>query len=374
MIKSRPLDVSATNIANLGSDLEKNCRLAASNSEKSWDEAGKKVGLQIWRIEKFHVKDVPANTYGTFYNGDSYIVLHTYKKDPAAANFSYDVFFWLGKFTSQDEYGTAAYKTVELDDHLHGLPVEYREVDGFESDRFLSLFPKGLRVLEGGIDSGFHHVKPEEYRPRLLQIKGRKHIRVTEVPLSYQSLNSGDVFVLDAGITIYQWIGSSASGSEKTKASMLSQALEEERNGKSHNVVVDEGKDDAEFFKVLGGKGPIASAAAGGSDADAEKGASKSIKLFRLREEAPPSGKFSFSQVGEGDKLKKSDVSSDDVFILDTGAEVIVWVGQKASAGEKKKGLQYAIDYLAENKRPPQTPISRVLEGGENEVWGHYVH
>jgi gelsolin len=78
--------------------------------------AGQAPGLLVWRIEKFKVVAWPASRVGSFYDGDSYIILHTYKKDPKAENLSYDLHFWLGENTSQDEAGTAAYKTVELDD------------------------------------------------------------------------------------------------------------------------------------------------------------------------------------------------------------------------------------------------------------------
>ena len=33
----------------------------------------------------------------------------------------YDVHFWIGQYSSQDEYGTAAYKTVELDTLVRNL-------------------------------------------------------------------------------------------------------------------------------------------------------------------------------------------------------------------------------------------------------------
>ena len=48
----------------------------------------------------------------------------------------------------QDEYGTAAYKTVELDTFLNDKPVQHREVEGFESDLFKSYFKNGLTWVE----------------------------------------------------------------------------------------------------------------------------------------------------------------------------------------------------------------------------------
>ena len=42
---------------------------------------------------------------------------------------------------SKDEYGTAAYKTVELDTYLDDAAVQHREVQGHESQMFLDLFP-----------------------------------------------------------------------------------------------------------------------------------------------------------------------------------------------------------------------------------------
>lgn len=41
-----------------------------------------------------------------------------------------------------DEAGTAAYKTVELDDVLNGAAVQHREVQGEESSQFRGYFDK----------------------------------------------------------------------------------------------------------------------------------------------------------------------------------------------------------------------------------------
>jgi len=365
MIKNKKIDLSTTNLALFGSDVEKKIKQAASTHEKAWQAAGKTPGIEIWRIENFQVVPVPKNTYGTFYNGDSYIVLKTNKVSNAL---SWDVHFWLGEFTSQDEAGTAAYKTVELDDFLGGAPVQYREVSHHESDRFLSYFdPPGRRLLEGGVASGFNHVKPEEYKPRLLHIKGNKSVTVTEVPLSHASLNSGDAFILDNGLNIYTWLGKSAGPSEKHKAAQLARALDDERAGKPATTVYNEGDDDTgPFWNLLGGKGPVKSAAEGGSD---ETAAARTKALFQLSD---ASGTLKFTKVAEGN-IKRSQFVSNDAFIFDAGPEVFVWVGKGANANERKQALQHAQSYLNNNKLPLYLPIVRILEGGENEVFNSFL-
>lgn len=178
--------------------------------------AGKKVGIEIWRIEKLKPQKVKAEDYGKFYSGDSYIVLST-KQRPGASALEWDLHFWLGKETSQDEMGVAAYKTVELDDSLGGGPVQFREVQDHESEQFLRLFKGGVQYMDGGIDSGFRKVEKDVYETRLLHIKGRKSARVRRVECKASSLNSGDVFILDMGLTLYQWNGKDCHKLEKVK-------------------------------------------------------------------------------------------------------------------------------------------------------------
>jgi len=343
----------------LGSDLEKKVKAASAATEKAWTNAGKTTGLQIWRIEKFKVVTVQKEDHGRFYDGDSYIVLNTYKKKESEKLF-WDIHFWLGDETSQDEAGTAAYKTVELDTLLGGEPVQHREVQGYESKLFLSYFTPGPLIMHGGIESGFRHVKPEEYRPRLLHIKGRKYVRVREVPMKASSLNGGDIFILDLGLKIYQWNGSKAGVTEKSKATILSRALDDERGGKPQVIVLQEGDKDKDFWSHLeGGFTVVPKEGEPDDEVTGEK------KLLRLSD---ASGKIEFKEVASG-KIAKSLLDTKDAFVFDAGSEVFVWIGKKASANEKKEGLGYAQTYLKNNKRPAYTPISKILEGAENEFF-----
>ena len=157
MQKAFTLNVEDSNCANIGSPEDKEARKGAAETEPAWQGSGQEPSMKIWRIEAFEVKAWPEAEYGNFYEGDSYIVLQT-TKDPDGDKLNQDVFFWLGLESSQDEQGTAAYKTVELDDLLDGAAVQHREVMMHESQEFNALF-KQINYLKGGVASGFNHVE-----------------------------------------------------------------------------------------------------------------------------------------------------------------------------------------------------------------------
>lgn len=52
-----------------------------------------------------------------------------------------------GDFCTQDESGSAAIFTVQMDDFLGGKPIQYREVQGHESKTFLGYFKSGIKYM-----------------------------------------------------------------------------------------------------------------------------------------------------------------------------------------------------------------------------------
>lgn len=58
------------------------------------------------------------------------------------------------------------------------------------------------------------------------------------MPLSLESLNSSDVFILDLGEKIIVWAGSAATGMEKNKALTYTIALRDDKDHKGTAQVI----------------------------------------------------------------------------------------------------------------------------------------
>lgn len=360
LTKPHTYDWKDSNIELFGSSEDKQVKKESAETEVAWKHAGKKVGLQIWRIVKFEVKKWAEEEHGKFYSGDSYIILNTYNSE-GGDDLQYDIHFWIGAQSTQDEYGTAAYKTVELDTLLDDKPVQHREVEGYESALFKSYFKNGISLLSGGAETGFRHVTPEEYKPRLLHFRGKgRNVVVNQVALNPARLKSGDVFILDLGLMLYQWNGSESNKDERFKALQYLQLLKGER-GKSESETLEEADTDEEhpFMTSLDGE-----------DEDENLTPPEKVDniLLRVSDEG---GHLKKEEVKTGD-VTEGDFEAKDVFILDTGLNCFVWVGGEASHTEKQNGLGYAHSYLMSTPHP-LIPIHVIKQGQHNQAFNHAI-
>ncbi|MBN3284289.1 ADSV protein, partial [Polyodon spathula] len=336
---------------------------------KEFEKAGKVPGLQIWRIENMELVPVPDSLQGNFFVGDAYLVLYTMKQKEACF---YNLHFWLGKECTQDESTSAAIFTVQMDDYLGGKPVQYRELQGYESTAFTGYFKGGIKYKAGGVASGFQHVVTNDLSAkRLLHVKGRRVVRATEVPLSWSSFNKGDCFIVDLGAVVYQWCGSKCNKFERLKAAQVAAGIRDnERNGRAQLIVVEEGHESEEMKKVLGRKPVLPE----GDDSDDEAADISNRKLAKLYMVSDESGTMQVTLVSEENPFNQSLLLSEECFILDNGTNrnIFVWKGKNANPDERKTAMKTAEGFLKQMGYPPNTQIQVLPEGGETPIFKQF--
>eukprot|EP00092_Neocalanus_flemingeri_P034413 GFUD01037422.1.p1 GENE.GFUD01037422.1~~GFUD01037422.1.p1 ORF type:complete len:714 (-),score=230.81 GFUD01037422.1:107-2248(-) len=330
----------------------------------AFEGAGQEEGLTVWRIEDFAPVAYDNQKYGKFNVGDSYIVLDTKK---AGNSFSWNVHFWLGEETSQDESGSAAMLSVELDDALGGAPAQHREVQEQESQLFLSYFKTGVKYLPGGVKSGFTHFDPEDVEKRLFRVKGKRNVQVKQVPLDVASMNKSDCFILDGGkdhsILVYMPTG--ARKMEQFRAVQVANEIRDEDHAGNADVeVIDQYSGNMEkFFEVLGSGSPDDVPEGSDDDESADAGAKKETKLYKIQDE-------DVTEVS-GAPLKQDMLDTNDAFLLVGGQSGnFVWLGKESSKEERVKAMSTAV--AAANGWAKSTKVVRVIEGTETAMFKQF--
>ncbi|XP_007434638.1 villin-1 isoform X1 [Python bivittatus] len=325
-------------------------------------------GLQIWRIENMEMVPIPPKTYGNFYEGDAYIVLATHQ---VKTTFTYDIHFWLGSSSSQDEQGAAAIFTTQMDEHLGGVAVQHRETQNYESDTFRSYFKQGLVYKKGGVASGMQHVETNTYNvQRLLHVKGKKNVVAGEVEMNWSSFNLGDVFLLDLGKLIIQWNGPESNRMERLKGMNLAKDIRDrERGGRAQVAVVDGENEDASpalmkiLFYVLGEKRNIQPAI---SDAIVDQKLKSSLKLYHVSD---VEGSLLVQEVAI-QPLTQDLLKHEDCYILDQGGmKIFVWKGRDSSKEERQQAMSRALGFIKAKNYPPSTSVETENDGSESAVF-----
>ncbi|NXU59249.1 VILI protein, partial [Turnix velox] len=325
-------------------------------------------GLQIWRIENMEMVPVPTKSYGNFYEGDCYVLLSTRK---TGSSFSYDIHYWLGKDSSQDEQGAAAIYTTQMDEHLGSVAVQHREVQGYESETFRAYFKQGLIYKKGGVASGMNHVETNTYNiQRLLHVKGKKNVIAAEVEMSWKSFNRGDVFLLDLGQLIIQWNGPESNRNERLKAMTLAKDIRDRERGGRAKVGVVDGEDEGAspglmqvLTHVLGEKRDIKAAT---PDDKVDQKLNSALKLYHV---SNANGNLVIQEIAIR-PLTQDMLLHEDCYILDQGGlRIFVWKGKNANKEEKQQAMSRALGFIKAKNYPPSTSVETENDGSESTMF-----
>eukprot|EP00184_Porphyridium_aerugineum_P007933 CAMPEP_0184692016 /NCGR_PEP_ID=MMETSP0313-20130426/668_1 /TAXON_ID=2792 /ORGANISM="Porphyridium aerugineum, Strain SAG 1380-2" /LENGTH=369 /DNA_ID=CAMNT_0027149811 /DNA_START=144 /DNA_END=1253 /DNA_ORIENTATION=+ len=356
-----------SNLAGIGSDLDKNLRKLAAESEEEFHGAGKKVGVEVWRIEKFEaVKIKNEKELGVWHRGDSYIVLQTYKE---GSELKWNLYYFLGSQSTQDEMGSAAILTINLDDMLGTKPIQFREVEGSESDAFKKLFSQFI-LVDGGVDSGFTKPVKESFTPKLFQVsKVGSDLQVSQVPIEVASLNQGDCFILDMGMKLYQWNSPGCRPTERMAAATVLENICSLRDGEPEEEVFD-GEDvfSAPAFWEPFGNTPSLSdikEAQPRAPVDDDTGIKR---LYKLSNEGGEM-KCTLVQEVENRDLDVNLIEEDEIMIATKGSKAYCYVGYEASREERFYMNFHASKLLEQCGLGYASQVVTVRKGNTTKDW-----
>jgi gelsolin len=340
-----------------------------------------------FRVEKGELRRQPAKDFGSFLEGDAYVVENHKRRtfnnfsltgdepspkggsdddddeddDPAG---EYELYAWIGRLSTPDESSAVVALAVQRDECLEsdfhpltfsgGYPIT-RLFQGHETSQFLSLFAgHSLRVHSGGID----HFGDDQ--PVLFHVHGTsmRDTAVTQVPPTIESLDEGDVFILDLHHVLYVFQGKECAPMERMAAARYAMDISTSRSNCRVVVVSTEDSPD-EFWERLGS-------------------CREEALCMPLKREEPlhpcdvprlfqVDGPKKFTKLAEGSaEVRGFITSSQHVYIFDMCHAVFVWVGKEVENYVLARGtaLEKGCYYLKAFSEL-HVPLTRVVEGFE---------
>ncbi|KAJ8749772.1 hypothetical protein K2173_012323 [Erythroxylum novogranatense] len=338
----------------------------SNDVDTAFHGSGTKPGVEIWCVENLQLVRVPKSMHGKFYAGNAYLVLKTIF--PKCGPPRYDVHYWLGKYANEVESVLASDKALELDSALGSCAVQYREVQGQETEKFLSYFKPCIIPIEGVYSSLPGNVHSKAYKVSLYTCRGDHAVSVKEVPFARSSLNHDEVFILDTASNIFVFSGCNSSIQERAKALEVVQYIKEHKHGGNCEVTpIEDGKlvgdaDVGEFWSMFGGYAPIPRDLSSSVQKQHEN---PSVRLFWITAQ----GKLFPC---ESNLLGREILESNKCYMLDAGSDIFVWMGENSSISERKSSISVVENLVREQGRSTTSHLTFLAERLETSTFRSY--
>jgi hypothetical protein len=307
--------------------------------------------IQIWRVEDFEKVPYPADLYGQFFSGDSFVILTSYKKSNKDA---YLVYFWQGRDSSINEKGASALLTIDISTEVDNAP-QIRITQQHETKHFLAMF-SGRIIIHNGKYSDYNN-RLSNNSPRMFDIRlcdesrdlnRNPKLRAIETyGIGKEQLNSNHVFAVISGDkkNVYIWKGKFSHPSEYTAATEFLVGSLFKTLAKPTVKTIEQGEEDDEFFKLLN------------ISAVDRVGFKKQIKsMLEAQDHRLFRRLFMFNSSTGAVEVERifnfcqDDLDNNNVMMLDVDTEIYLWIGTNSMYNAQKIAMETALAYANETQ------------------------
>ncbi|EDR22028.1 villin, putative [Entamoeba dispar SAW760] len=202
---------------------------------------------------------------------------------------------------------------------------------------------------------------------KMVRVSGKFFMKWRIIELKPEYLNSGDVFIIDKVDKIYVWIGKDSSRLKRTKVCDAANTIKhDERQGRCEIIQVNQGKEDEEFWKALGGKNDNIVKAEPNQDDLEDKDCTD--ELYLLGEKKDNWDEAEIVNCSKG-KMAHNILLPWKVYVYDGGNDVYLWIGTKASSTLRKSAKVVAQQIFDKKQRSPIAQLIRITQQTEPVIF-----
>lgn len=312
--------------------------------------------IKVYRIDSEDITDIPKRYGQVFYSANCYIIHYQIHASPGGHSMKNVIYLWIGNQSKQMDKTTGELFLAEMFDHFNTNVAQIRVFEGMEPPHFLQLF-KGKFIILNGHDPGINGRKfPQTF---ILKVLGNSSYAAKAIQMTNKSAHSPtDCFIIKSECgNVYVWCSQSSTGDAREMAKNIAGMVGEP------NLIM-EGTESEDFYRIAGEKffalmKMIPTNVTEPTLCGTWEKSKVSVYLATLIQ-----GQIQLEQIFA---FEQRDLTPDNVYILDAGSMIYVWLGNLVEVEQKHAAWIMALHLISIHPIPRslKTPICIIKQSYE---------
>lgn len=293
--------------------------------------------IKVYRIDTEDITDIPKRYGQVFYSSNCYIIHYqTHGAVSAGHSVKNVIYLWIGNQAKQMDKTTGELFLTEMFDHFNTNVAQIRIYEGMESPHFLQLF-KGKLIILNGHDPGMSGRKlPATF---ILKVIGNSSYTAKAIQMTNKSAHHAtDCYIIKSNTgTVYVWCSQSSTGDTREMAKAIAGMVGEPN-------LVTEGSESEEFFESVGEKFMAQMKMVPANIMEPTLCSTWDRSKVSLYLTTLVQGQIQLEEVFA---FEQKDLTPDNIYLLDAGSIIYVWLGNLVDVEQKNAAWIMALHLIS---------------------------